>query len=181
MTDINIWTVPLSPELVARWSACQEEERLQEDKIVDWNTANWSLERVDVKTIQKTEVCWETAKDDIYPFPSFEKNFLDSVDFCNILKGTIPVPRTESVMSDINKACEGAPYTGYNDLEEEGRFVDPYTNQAMDSSYWAPHEPNNWGVGEDCTEVREDLKLNDKGVFCVEPGSGHQAGTEIFF
>ena len=115
MTDINMWSVPLSQELVASWTACKQEERLQKNKIVDWVTANWTLERIDVITVPKTEVCWETAKDYIYPFPSFEKNFLDSVDFCNILKGTIPVPRSESVMSDMNEACE-APYTGLNFL-----------------------------------------------------------------
>ena len=51
--------------------------------------------------------------------------------------------------------------------------MDPYTNEVINSSYWAPHEPNNWGVGEDCTEVHPDLKLNDKGgfdvrTFCVQ-------------
>ena len=64
-------------------------------------------------TIDRSEVCLQTEKEDIYPFPSFEKNFLDSVDFCNILKGTIPVPRSEQIMSDINEACDGSPYTGH--------------------------------------------------------------------
>ena len=64
-------------------------------------------------TIDRSEVCVQTDKEDIYPFPSFEKNFLDSVDFCNILKGTIPVPRSERIMSDINEACDGSPYTGH--------------------------------------------------------------------
>ena len=71
-------------------------------------------------------------------------------------------------------------FPGYNDLEEEGRFVDPYTNEVMNSSYWALHEPNNWGVGEDCTEVQEDLTLNDKGGCCVGLDSVHHAGLEIF-
>ena len=70
---------------------------------------------------------------------------------------------------------------GYNDLEEEGSFVDPYTNTLIDSSYWAPHEPNNWGVGEDCTEVRDDLKLNDKGLCWVSCWCGvHHVGIEIY-
>ena len=54
--------------------------------------------------------------------------------------------------------------TGYNDLVEEGRFVNPYTNQLVNSSYWAANEPNNWGVGEDCTVLDDDHKLNDLGV-----------------
>ena len=55
----------------------------------------------------------------------------------------------------------GNPYAGYNDLEREGRFVHPYTSRPVNSSLWADHEPNNFGVGEDCTEVDGAGLLND--------------------
>ena len=48
-------------------------------------------------------------------------------------------------------------------MMEEGRFVDPYTNKLVNSSFWAANEPNNWGVGEDCTELDDGLNLNDLG------------------
>ena len=117
MTDINIWSVGLSPQLVTTWMTCEDDPRLEENKIVDWLTANWTMEGVDVTSIQKNNVCWEAEKEKIYPFPSFEKNFLDSVDFCNILKGTVPVPQTESVMSEMSEIkalCGGSPFTGTN-------------------------------------------------------------------
>ena len=112
MTDINIWSVGLTSQLVTTWMTCEDDPRLGEYKIVDWLTANWTLEGVDVKSIPKNNICWKAEKEKIYPFPSFEKNFLDSVDFCNILKGTVPVPQTESIMAEMKAACGGSPFTG---------------------------------------------------------------------
>ena len=112
MTDINMWSVGLTSQLVTTWMTCQDDPRLEENKIVDWLTANWTLEGVDVESIPKNNICWKAEKEKIYPFPSFEKNFLDSVDFCNILKGTVPVPQTESEMSEIKAVCGGNSFTG---------------------------------------------------------------------
>ena len=112
MTDINIWSAGLSQQQVNHWMTCQDDPGLEENKIVDWRTANWTLEGVAVKSIPKHDVCWEAEGEKIYPFPSFQKNFFDSVDFCNILKGTVPVPQTESIMSEINAACGGSTFTG---------------------------------------------------------------------
>ena len=115
MTDINIWSVGLTPQQVTSWMTCEDDPGLEENRIVDWLTANWTLEGVeDVKSIPKSTVCWEAERGKIYPFPSFEKNFLDSVDFCNILKGTVPVPQTDSIMAEIKAACGGSPFTGSN-------------------------------------------------------------------
>ena len=116
MSDINIWSSALPPHLVSKWMSCELDDRLQENRIVDWLTANWTVARVDVKTIQKSNICWHTEEEKIYSFPTVEKDFLDSADFCNILKGTIPVPKTEFMMSHMfhlhSAACGGSPYTG---------------------------------------------------------------------
>ena len=114
MTDINIWSVGLTQQQVTSWMTCEDDPGLEENRIVAWLTANWTLEGVDVKSIPKNNVCLEIERKQIYPFPSFEKNFLDSVDFCNILKGTVPVPWTEAIMAEIKAACGGSPFTGSN-------------------------------------------------------------------
>ena len=70
MTDINMWSVGLTSQLVTTWMTCQDDPRLEENKIVDWLTANWTLEGVDVESIPKNNICWKAEK---------EKNFLGSV------------------------------------------------------------------------------------------------------
>ena len=47
MTDINIWSVGLTPQQVTSWMTCEDDPELEENRIVDWLTANWTLEGVE--------------------------------------------------------------------------------------------------------------------------------------
>ena len=60
---------------------------------------------------------------------------------------------------EMNNKCKS--YAGYNDLQMEGLFINPYTKEIVDNSLWHPHEPNNFGIGEDCTTIEWDGLLND--------------------
>ena len=53
MTDINIWSVPLTAEQVTTWTSCRTDEMLQ-DRRVDWTTANWTLQGIETGTLVST-------------------------------------------------------------------------------------------------------------------------------
>ena len=53
MTDINIWSVPLTPEQVTTWTSCRTDEVLQ-DRRLDWRTANWTLQGIETGTLVYT-------------------------------------------------------------------------------------------------------------------------------
>ena len=53
MTDINIWSVPLTAEQVTTWTSCRTDEMLQ-DRRLDWTTANWTLRGIETGTLVST-------------------------------------------------------------------------------------------------------------------------------
>ena len=84
MTDINIWNVTLTPKDVEGWTNCQK-TNLETNKIVDWMTANWTTHGIIRDIVNKSLVCYnEERKNKIHSF-LFPKNYLESVDFCDLL------------------------------------------------------------------------------------------------
>ncbi|GFN77749.1 Cd209 antigen [Plakobranchus ocellatus] len=51
-------------------------------------------------------------------------------------------------------------YVGANDLQKEGTFVQYNSKKVMSNIKWKKGEPNNYGSGEDCVNIRTD-GLND--------------------
>ena len=160
MTDINIWDARLSPGQVSSWTRCEEEPDLEESRVVGWDSASWRTERVEVVRLEREELCYRETEEKVFMFKVERKDFYQSADFCHLLQGHIALPRDEEDLQDLESKCSG--FTGWNDIEEEGQFVDPYTNQAMGQEVlWNNNEPNNYGGREDCTDVRWS-RLNDE-------------------
>ena len=106
----------------------------------------------------RKEVCYRERQEKVYMFRMESKEFYESADFCHLLGGTLAIPRTQEDLADLESKCYG--FTGWNDINEEGKFVNPYTNEVMvGEALWNTNEPNNYGGSEDCTDVRWS-KLN---------------------
>ena len=79
------------------------------------------------------------------------------------MAGRMTVAVNNQTIQEMQSKCHS--YAGYNDLVKEGLFVNPYTGEEIRNPNWAFDEPNNWGVGEDCTE-NKDGYLND--ISCTQ-------------
>ena len=163
ITDINIYNKTLDNNEILNWTKCVDDKGL-ENKIVDWISAKWTSKGVLTGTVNKSDVCEDKQKKIIYPFP-FPRPYLESADFCHLLGGEIAVARDNKTAFDMSKKCRS--FAGYNDLQTEGIFIDPYTREELDENRWQLHEPNNFGTGEDCTGIGGDGRFND--ISCSEP------------
>ena len=129
MTDINIWNVTLTPLEVEGWTNCKK-KHMEKNKIIDWKTANWTTYGIRRDILNKSIVCHdEERKTKIHPF-LFPKNYLDSVDFCHLLSGELAFAHDNATAMDMNRKCKS--YAGYNDIETEGVFINPYTREEVD-------------------------------------------------
>ena len=164
MTDINIWSAPLEEERVHRWMTCEEDDVLQENKIVDWTTSSWDLDKIQLKTLTKSSVCFRRERRATwFPFKSVEneKNFFEATDFCNLLDGKMSVPRDRKSMDEMKVGCEDRyPFTGWIEKGTSRVFEDPYTKETIgtDSQLWNDNQPDNKGGSEHCTEIENGMK-----------------------
>ena len=156
MADINIWNVTLNQREIDQWTDCKEAKK--EYKVVDWNTAEWNVKDIKIGEVDLSAVCKIKSKVEMYQF-TFKKTFLESADFCHLLRGKLAVARNNATAMAMRKKCE--TFAGINDLDVEDQFIDPYTRRQPDEMIWAPHEPNNFGIGEDCTNIQWNGFLND--------------------
>ena len=155
MTDINIWNSSLGPDLVTSWMRCSQDADLGGSLLVDWNTADWMMFGVSVERLAREEVCYREREERLYMFSVGRKDFYQSADFCHLLGGKLGRPRSRKELQALHMNCSG--FTGWNDREVEGQFVDPYTNQPLDledATLWNQDEPNNYRGAEDCLAVR---------------------------
>ena len=166
MTDINIWNVTLDHREIKRWTACKS--ILPEYKVVNWKTADWNVnDIVEIGFENSSAICKTKNEVQIYQF-NFPKTFLGTADFCHLLGGNITIARNNATaMTMINKCTS---FAGFNDLDVEGQFINPYTRNSPKNISWAYGEPNNFGIGEDCTKFvqwgTDDGLLND--ISCDE-------------
>ena len=153
MTDINIWNSSLGPELVSSWMRCTQDPALGGSLVVDWATADWMRFGVSVESLAKKEVCHKELGERLYMFSVEGKDFYQSADFCHLLGGRLALPRSREDLQELHRNCSG--FTGWNDREVEGQFVDAYTNQplVLQEELWNQDEPNNYRGSEDCIAV----------------------------
>ena len=167
ITDINIWNVTLAPDDVKMWNSCRI-ENLEKYRIVDWRTAMWTTRGIETDVVDRSTVCYKKEEETKIYFFLFQKTYLDSVDFCHLLGGEIALANDNTTALEMNGKCKS--FAGYNDIETEGTFINPYTGEEVDDSAWASHEPNNFGVGEDCTNIELNGLFNDiscSSQFCT--------------
>ena len=170
MTDINIWSSSLDEETIYSWMTCEEDSLIQEKKIVDWKTSNWTNENIQVESLNRSTVCFrKERRGRVYPFNSNKRSegskgrdFFEVIDFCHKLGGKIPVPQDLQTILQLRSKCGAAhPFTGWMIVGDSGVFRDPYTFQAIHSlteKVWQSDSPDNQGGQEDCTELEDGLR-----------------------
>ena len=160
MTDINIWDRVLAPHEVRDWEECRN--NVGGNK-VDWRTATWVAVGLEEVVIEKEEICKHLTKHEIV-VSDVKRNFLSTDLFCrNIVGGEIMVVKDDDTAREMSallssrQEClfEGIEnktnfFTGYNDMKEEGVFVDVNTGDKMEWDNCGEYEPNNYLHDEDC-------------------------------
>ena len=167
MADINIGDRVLNPHEVRDWEECRI---IGGGNKVDWSTATWVAVGLEEIVIEKEEVCKDLTKHEVI-VSDVIRNFPSTDLFCrNIVGGEIMVVKDDdtalkmSALLSSKQRCilEGGLnknkfFTGYDDIKEEGVFVDVNTGEKMEWNNWGEYEPNNYLDDEDCTvyDIRE--------------------------
>ena len=144
MTDINIWSSSLDEGTIYSWMTCEEDSLIQENKIIEWKTSNWTNENIQVESLNRSTVCFrKERRGRVYPFNSNKRSrgskgrdFFEAIDFCQKLGGKIPVPKDLQTILQLRSKCGAAhPFTGWMIVGDSGVFRDPYTFQVNTVQY----------------------------------------------
>ncbi|XP_069467148.1 mannose-binding protein C-like [Ambystoma mexicanum] len=100
----------------------------------------------------------------LYATNGKEVDYETSRKACEEAGGSLPMPLTaeeNSAIAQIVKTKGKRVYLGINDKEVEGSFK-LLTGNRITYANWNAHEPNNSGGAENCAEIIENGKWNDR-------------------
>ena len=198
MTDVNIWNRSLSLSEVEQWTQCEGVG----GNMVDWEMINWK--NVDgVQDFQQIEVTKEEVcgyKTTIVGFDEIFEDQNETVLFCRKYGGEMAVARSKTslammleqagnlfkgeVVNSKQTKCSQYFFAGYDDIQDEGYYVDIDDNP-VDWSVWNSSDKsdktdgsnpvwlNNCCGGEDCLAIvyngswaAKDIHCNDYDSMC---------------
>ena len=155
MSDINIWDRLLTRREVQDWSACHPNPSLN-DSLVNWSRASYLVTPgVEEVEVERAVLCQPVlAVPGLQVFPR-RRDFSSQVEFCKVLGGAMAVADTTANMDLMLQVMKGSIrdkldrsfFTGFTDIEQEGRFVNVNTGADINPNNWAEEQP----VDEDCT------------------------------
>ena len=170
MTDVNIWNISMTTQDMVSWTNCNNN---QNGNIVIWDVKRWiltGLEKLEINVSSLCEINLVIRK----IFPN-KRNYQNSVNLCKGLGGRITkahnVIEVEEMIRISNEHDFNGIWTPYNDIKQEGKFVDTITEEEMKWANWAKGMPNG-GKVENCIALNADGTMNDvtchgtKHTFC---------------
>ena len=159
VTDFNIWNSSLSKEDIQSFSTCASS--LEQNKVFDWNQAEFDgIENADVTSGDTEDIC-KTEPEYLYVASLDKKNFFDSLGYCNeVLSGSMAAIEDETIIKQMIDAFESLPdweskcyrrfWNGYTKKKEEKLYKNPITNQTTDNIKWMTDEPRPLDTNEYC-------------------------------
>uniref|UniRef100_A0A8C5MZC1 C-type lectin domain-containing protein n=1 Tax=Leptobrachium leishanense TaxID=445787 RepID=A0A8C5MZC1_9ANUR len=106
----------------------------------------------------------KSSGDKIFVTNSQEANYEDAYTTCSAAGGLLVSPKNieeNKAVLDLALQSKKRPFLGITDHNREGEFAYP-DGEAIKYTNWAPNEPNDENGKEDCVEMYEDGKWNDK-------------------
>ena len=153
ITDVNIWSRRLSDEEMKYWSSCKS--GLTGD-VISWETAQLTVNELNISDILKEEVCPEKTKMKEYIGFNFKINFYNTDKFCRNIGGDFAVIRDEQSLREIPRifkdTCDSGGkflYAGFIKDHERSDWVDVTTGETMPWTDWVKDKPLNL-PGFDC-------------------------------
>ena len=80
--------------------------------IVNWDSAEFELENMEVKHLPKSEVCEPLQPGHVF-FPHGE-NFHSAVSVCKKMRAQMTVVDTPELQNQLNKVFNQSPYVGWS-------------------------------------------------------------------
>ena len=127
------------------------------------------------------DCCYQPTKTYYFDQSIGIKTFEEAKIFCNSLGKKLSEPKSSQTNIAVTELLqnEGVSsfWIGIHDKANEGNFVYETNSQTIGYQNWNPGEPNDWGPGEDCTEIHvgngkwNDMPCSEQlSVVCENPG-----------
>ena len=148
ITDVNIWNYTLSLEQMKNWTRCITNPN-EVGNVISWETAEWAMYGLKEETLTRKEICQQDKK--LVMFKSPKKTLQKSTKFCNVLGGNLAVAdnngnaeKMTRVLMAIKNSCDDwhTTWAGYDDMKQEGIFLNVITGKKMVWKNWVKNQPN---------------------------------------